>query len=424
MTTTDSDRSSPPNVWRDREFVKLWIGHTASQFGAQASEVTLPLIAVLALGAGATELGALRAVQQLPVLLFSLLVGAWVDHWRARNVLVLADVGRALVLAAIPIAYAFGLLDRPVLFVVAFLVGVFTVFFDVGYQACLARLVRRDQLTQGNSMLESSASAAQIGGPALGGGLVTLLTAPIANVAGGLFFVVSFLSIQRVRRPETADPQLESPAGVLHRIHEGLRFVVGDPALRTIGIASATYQFFFAAMMTSYLLFLPRTLHLSGAEVGLALAGVGPGTLIGSLLSTTLPRRFGYGVVMVVAAVIADIVLIAAPALHGSGARTVVLLIAINAAFGACAQTVNIADLAVRQAFTPIRMQGRVAATMQVSGMGLTPLGSLVGGVIAGSLGPRAGLLLTAVALLSSPLCLGLSPLRKLGKTLPPPRQL
>ena len=414
-------RPSVPSLWRDHDFIKLWVGQTASQFGAQASQVTMPLIAVLALGVGANHLGALRAVQQVPVLLLALFIGVWVDRWRVRNVMVLADFGRALVLAVIPVAYLLHALNLPILYVVALLVGVFTVFFDVAYQAYFVRVVERDQFAQGNSMLESSKSAAQIGGPALGGGLVSLLSAPIAIAASAFFFTLSFLSISRIRRTESVSKHTERPTGMLRQIREGLRFVISDPSLRAVGISSAIFQFFFAAVMTIYLLFLPRTLHLSGAAVGLALAAMGPGSLIGSLLAAKLPERFGYGVVVVTAAAIGDGVILCVSGLHGSSAGTIALLMAINFLFGVFAQTVDITTMTIRQAITPAEMQGRIAATIHFSAIGLAPIGCLLGGVLASQLPLRTSLFLAAAGMLLSPLCFALSPLARVGKTLPTP---
>lgn len=411
-----------PSLWRDRDFRRLWAGQTASQFGAQAGQVTLPLLAVVALNADATQLGALRAVQQIPILLFSLFVGAWVDRWRSRHVMVLADFGRAVALAAIPIAFLLGALGIPVLLVLAFLVGVLTVFFDVAYQAALVRLVRRDQLTQGNSALEGSRSAAQIGGPALGGALVSLLTAPIAAVAGAFFFAVSCLSIRRIQSRESTPPAaVERPARMRRRIAEGLRFVVGDPSLRAVGLASALFHFFFAALMTVYLLFLPRTLHLSGTAVGLVLAAMGPGALAGSVLAARLPRRFGYGVVLVSSAVLAEGVMLCVPAIRGSTALTIACLMTINFLFGAFSQLVDVTVMTVRQSITPLPIQGRVVATLNFVGMGLTPLGSLLGGFLADRWGLRTGLLLMVVGMLLSPLSMAFSPLARLGKELPVP---
>ncbi|MFB8351808.1 MFS transporter [Streptomyces niveus] len=412
---------TPPSLWRDPDFRRLWAGQTASQFGAQAGQVTLPLLAVVALNADSTQLGALRAVQQIPILLFSLFVGAWVDRWRSRNVMVLADFGRAVALAAIPIAFLLGVLGIPVLLVLAFLVGVLTVFFDVAYQAALVRLVKRDQLVQGNSALEGSRSAAQIGGPALGGALVSLLTAPIAVVAGAFFFGVSCLSIRRIRHRESVPRTVERPARMRRQIAEGLRLVVGDPSLRAVGLASALFHFFFAALMTVYLLFLPRTLHLSGTAVGLVLAAMGPGALVGSVLAARLPRRLGHGVVLVSSAVLAEGVMLCAPAVRGSTTLTIASLIAVNFLFGAFSQLVDVTVMAVRQSITPLPVQGRVVATINFVGMGLTPLGSLLGGFLADRWDLRTGLLLAAVGMALSPLFMAFSPLARLGRELPAP---
>lgn len=388
--------------------------------------MTLPLVAVLALDVGAGQLGVIRAVEQAPILLFSLFAGAWVDRRRARDVMVVADLGRALALAAVPLAYLLGALGIPAVLAVAFLVGVLSVFFDVAYQASLVRLLRRDQLLRGNSALEGSRSAAQIGGPALGGALVTLFSAPLATLAAAFSFAVSFVSIRRIRRqevlparPPSDGPPSGRPPRVRRQIQEGLRFVVGNPSLRSVGLASALFQFSFAAVMTVYLLFLPRELHLSGLAVGLALAAMGPGAVAGSLLAARLPERFGYGRVVVASAVLADGVMLCVPALQGSTAVTIGALMAINFVFGVFGQLVNVTLMAVRQAITPVAMQGRVVATINFVGMGLTPVGSLLGGFLAGAWGLRTSLLLTAVCLALSPLFMALSPLARLGRRLP-----
>jgi predicted MFS family arabinose efflux permease len=407
---------------RDSDFRRLWAGQTASQLGEHASLVILPLFAVLTLHADAGQLGVLRAVGQAPVFLLSLLVGAWVDRWRTRTVMVLADLGRAVALAGAVLAVLLGGIGLPMLLVVAFTVGALSVFFDLAYQASLVRLLRRDQLAEGNSLIEGSRSAAQIGGPALGGTLVSLLSAPIAVASSALFFVLSFVSIVRIRRDESVPARAGRVPRIWRQIHEGLRFVAGDAFLRTVGLASAAYQFFFAATMTAYLVFLPRELHLSGTAIGLALAATGPGALVGSLLAARLPSRFGYGVVLVTAAVIGDGVLLCVPALHGSPAVTVPFLVAINFVFGAFGQLINVTVMVVRQAVTPYGMQGRAAATINFAGMGLLPFGSLAGGFLAQEWGLRTSLLVTAAGMLLSPLLMALSPLARLGRDLPGPR--
>lgn len=407
------------NLWREADFRRLWAGQTASQLGEHASLVVLPLFAVLTLDAGAGELGVLRAVGQVPILLLSLFVGAWVDSWRTRTVMVLTDVGRAVVLGAAAVAGMAGWFGLPALFVVVFAVGALSVFFDVAYQASLVRLVERDQLVQGNSALEGSRSAAQIGGPALGGALVSLVSAPIAVASGAVCFALSFLSIRRIRRTESLPERAVRPSRIWRRIHEGLRFVAGNGLLRAVCLASAAFQLALAAVMTVYLLYLPRELHLSGTVVGLALAATGPGALAGALLAAWLPRRVGYGAVLVGAAVVGDGVFLCVPALRGSSAVTVAVLVAAGFVFGAGGQLVNVTVMAVRQAATPDGMQGRVAATITFVGMGLTPVGSLLGGFLAEEWGLRTSLLVTAAGMLLSPVVMAVSPLAGLGRELP-----
>ncbi|MGW0696784.1 MFS transporter [Streptomyces sp. NPDC002738] len=416
---SDFGRTDLPSLWRDGDFRRLWVGQTASQLGEHGGLVVLPLIAVLTLGADADQLGVLRAAGQAPILVLSLFVGAWVDRWQTRTVMVLADLGRALALGGAVAAGLLGGLGLSALLLVAFAVGSLSVFFDVAYQASLVRLVTRDQLVQGNSALEGSRSAAQIGGPALGGALVSLLSAPIAAASSALFFALSFLSIRRIRRRESIPERSKRPPRVWRRIHEGLRFVVGHTSLRTVSLASAAFQFSFAAMMTVYLLFLPRELHLSGTAVGLALAATGPGALLGSLLAARLPSRFGYGVVLVSAAALGDGVLLCVPVLHGPSAVTIPALVAVNFVFGTFGQLVNVTVMAIRQAVTPDRMQGRVAATITFVGMGLTPFGSLLGGFLAAEWGLRTSLLVTASGMMLSPVLMALSPLARLGRALP-----
>jgi predicted MFS family arabinose efflux permease len=281
--------------------------------------------------------------------------------------------------------------------------------------------VKRDQLLQGNSAIEGSRSAAQIGGPALGGTMTSLLSAPIAAAASALFFAVSFASIARIRHRESIPEHPGGSQRIWRQIHEGLRFVASDTSLRTVCLASAAFQFSLAAMMTAYLLFLPRQLHLSGTAIGLALAATGPGALVGSLLAARLPSRLGYGTVLVTAAVIGDGVMLCVPALHGTSVATIPALIAINLVFGTFGQLVNVTIMAIRQAVTPNTMQGRVTATITFAGMGLTPLGSLLGGLLAEHWGIRTALSVTAAGMMLSPMLMALSPLARLGQALPSP---
>ncbi|MFD7418699.1 MFS transporter, partial [Kitasatospora purpeofusca] len=141
------------------------------------------------------------------------------------------------------------------------------------------------------------------------------------------------------------------------------------------------------------------------------LAATGPGALLGSVLAARLPGRLGHGVVLVSAAVLGNGALLCVPALHGSTTATILALLAVNFVFGTFSQLVNVTVMSVRQAVTPDGMQGRAAATITFVGMGFTPLGSLLGGLLAQEWGLRTGLLVTAAGMMLSPVLMAASPL-------------
>src|SRR5215213_6081905 len=171
------------SLWRNVDFLRLWSAQTISQFGSQITGLALPLVALLVLHASAFQVAALATVEWLPWLLFSLPVGAFVDRVRRGPVLILADLGRGLALLSVPIAYWLDALTLWQLYVVGFATGVLTVFFDVAYQSYLPSLVERRQLSDGNSKLEISRSAAGLVGPGMAGLLVQLVTGPVAVLA-------------------------------------------------------------------------------------------------------------------------------------------------------------------------------------------------------------------------------------------------
>jgi MFS family permease len=207
-------------------FRGLWLAQTVSQVGTQITLLAMPLVAILVLDAGPLEVGILGAVDFLPFLLFTLPAGVWVDRLPRRRILIVADLGRALVLAVVPLAYLTDTLAMWQLYVVGFAAGTLTVFFDVGYQAFLPELVPRDRLAEGNSRLEVSRSAAQVVGPGLAGFLVGAITAPLAILVDAITYVVSSVFLFRIPpsavRPREAH---DGPrAGFRHEIAEGLRY--------------------------------------------------------------------------------------------------------------------------------------------------------------------------------------------------------
>src|SRR5918912_1194187 len=151
----------PGGLWRHPEFVKLWSGQTISRFGSEISQLAIPLAAALVLNASPAQMGLLGAFEFAPFLLLSLFAGVWVDRVHRRPVLIVADIGRAILLGSIPAAALAGVLRIEQLYVVGVFTGTLTVFFDVAYQAYLPVLVSRDHLVEGNRTLEVSRSGAK-----------------------------------------------------------------------------------------------------------------------------------------------------------------------------------------------------------------------------------------------------------------------
>src|SRR5947209_20003182 len=104
-------------LWSHGDFLKLWSGQTISEFGSQVSQLAIPWVALVTLNASAFAVATLGTVEFLPFVLFTLPAGVWVDRLRRRNVLIVGDLGRALLLVSIPIAYVLGDLTLPQLYV-------------------------------------------------------------------------------------------------------------------------------------------------------------------------------------------------------------------------------------------------------------------------------------------------------------------
>jgi MFS family permease len=196
----------PTSVWRDRDFVRYWTGQTVSEVGSQVTELALPLVALLQLGASSTEVGVLRAVAFVPYLVLSLPAGVLADRRRRRPLMIGADLGRAVLLALVPLAALLDVLSLPLLGTVAVAAGALTVVFDVCYLSVLPGLVSRDRIQQANGGLEASRAAAAVAGPGLGGALVSLLRASGAMIVDAASFVVSAACLLTIRRPEPPSP--------------------------------------------------------------------------------------------------------------------------------------------------------------------------------------------------------------------------
>src|SRR3954451_16555473 len=265
-------RMRPTTVlWNHQDFMKLWTGQSISEFGTQISGLAFPWFAAVSLHASPFEFSLLGVLAFLPFILFALPAGVWVDRLRRKPILIVGDAGRAALLAYIPIAWFGGWLEMHQLLALAFAIGVLTVFFDVAYQSYLPSLVERDDLVEGNSKLQTTASAANVTGPPIAGLLISAISAPYAIIVDAISFVVSTLFMLRIRKPEThqVTPSESSPRPKMWpELKEGLRFVTHHPHLRWIAVCTGTANFFGTIAFAIGLLFMQRSLSLTGFWVG------------------------------------------------------------------------------------------------------------------------------------------------------------
>jgi MFS family permease len=405
-------------VWRHPDFVRLWAGQAISQTGSQVTAIALPLIAVDELHAGAQAMGVLTAAGRLPYLLY-LVAGAWVDRVRRRRLLVGTDLARGTLLLAVPLAAVAHIRGLWVLGTVLVAAVTLSVWFDTAYMSYLPVLIDRRLLLQGNTIMESSSSAAQVVGPSLGGLLVQAISAPGAVVADALSFFASAFSLWRIRHPDPApDPAVTGRlrlGELMTGMRPGIAFVARHPVLRPLALAIGVSNAAWAAELALYVLYLARGLMLSPALIGLALAAGGPGALAGSALAGRVQRRIGVsGAVIGGLSVFALAALLIPLAPRGDPAVAVPLLMV--AAFGmpAGGQVCAVNVLTTRQLLSPEPLLGRVNASFRFAGLGVSPLGALLGGVLGAAAGLRAALFVAVGGMLLAPLIVAVSPVRRL----------
>jgi len=404
-------------LWRHGDFLRLWTGETISQFGSQISQLAIPLTAILVLDATAFEVAALTTVEFLPFIIFTLPAGVWVDRMRRRPILIAGDVVRALLLGSIPIAYVLDALTLGQLFVVGFLFGICTVFFDVAYQSYLPSLVERNQIIEGNSKLEITRSAAQIGGPGLGGVLIQVFTAPYAVLLDAVSFAASALAIFRIRAVEETPPTVERSDGkkssMWKELKEGLRFVLSNPNLRAQAGCTSTSNFFSSVSFSIILVYAVRELDLSPGLIGFVFSLGALGGLAAALTATRISSRFGIGpTTIVMAAFFGPTMILYAVAPSGNAA--VPLLVTAQLIFGFTVVVYNIVQVSYRQAICPPRLQGRMNSVMRFIVWGTIPLGTLTGGALASWIGLRATIVVGAIGGGSAVLWIVFSPQRHL----------
>ncbi len=389
----------PPLLFDAPDFRRLWTGQTISVLGDQVSIIGLPLVAVLVLDANAAQMGLLTAVGLFPHLLFSLPAGVWLDRvHRRRRLMIWADLGRAALIATIPLAVVFDVLTMAQLYVVGFLTGSLAVAFDLAWNTVFVSVVRRERYVEAMALLNGSRSLAYVAGPTIGGALVQVLGAPLAMLADALSYLGSVVALRRIRSPE---PPVESETGSLReRLSAGLAFLFRDPIMRPTLLAAATINLFNFAFAALFILYATTVLGISPGVLGLSLGFGAIGGLLGAVVASRVGRRIGLGPAYALGCILFPASLILVPVAGPDMPMPLILALVIAAEFGA-GLGVMILDINVGAfitARTPDRIRSRSVGAFRFVNYGVRPVGAVLGGALGTAFGVREALFIATIA--------------------------
>ena len=372
-----------------RDFLLLWSAQGISAVGSRITRTALPMAAILVIDASAYDLGFLAVALSLPGVLVAWVAGGWVDRHRRRPLLITTDLIRAAVLLAIPLAALYQVLSLPVLYAVAAIVGICTVLFNLADHVFITDLVARKRLLDANGKREAVDAMAEISGPALGGALVALLTAPIAIAADAATFVASALLISRIRKTETVRAPVAA-SSFADDVRTGVRVVWRTPAVRTLLCAMTMFTLCGSFMASLYTLYALRELGMSPAQLGVAIGCGGIGGLIGAALAARAAARWGIRRTLLGALAITAVMQTFIPLAPGNAPWIAMSFLVAQQLVGDGAMTVYLVnETTLRQRLLPQEALGRAAATWQVATGLLTPTGALLGAVLAETIGLR-----------------------------------
>lgn len=408
-----SDQVQSPRaeaLLKNVDFLKLWGGQGVSQVGSGISSLAVPLLAIQLLNVDAFHMGLLKAVQELPVLVFGLVIGVWVDRFRRRPLLIGSDLGRGLLLAAIAAAGALGVLRFEALLLAVFLIGCLRLVYETANVSFLLTVVSRTDLIEANGKLEATRRFTLTTGPGLAGAIIQALSAPIAIVLDVASFVVSATAVALIRSPEAAASRPKR-TNTWEEARQGLSFLLGHHLLRPLAGCAATVNLFNNVRFAVALLFLTTQLGQGAFAIGLLLAANGSASVLGAVVARRATTRAGLGSAMTVAILVMGAGVLLIP-LAGSVPFPLPLLIAGEALSGLGITVFNVNYLSVRQLVTPDDLLGRTTATLRFFIWGTIPIGAMTGGILGSSFGLPATLFVAGLGVCASSLWLVTSRVR------------
>jgi hypothetical protein len=399
-----------------RDFRWLFAGNAVSLLGSSVTVVVLPLTAVVYLHASAVEMGVLGAAALLPHLVLGLPAGVWVDRLPYRRVMVLADLTQALLLGSVPVLAVLGVLRIWQLYVVAVLAGACGLFEAVAAQSFTPRLVPRRQLLEANSTLMLSRQTVATTGTAVGGVLVSLLTAPVAIAADAISFVLAAVCKARIRAPGLAVVSGGPAERQRGAILEGLRIVFGNPIIRAVTLAATIGALAGQMQAVVLVLFLVRGLGLPAALVGAVIAAGGAAGIAGALAAVRLTERIGPGPSFIGGMLLASCGGLVLAAAYRPLALSLIILAFAQGLRGAGPSLYGVNQQTFRQALIPAAALSRANASWRFLVYGMQPAGALLGGLTAAALGLRTTLVISSAVMFGGTVAAFASPLRSLSE--------
>ncbi|HEV2703418.1 MAG TPA: MFS transporter [Steroidobacteraceae bacterium] len=393
---------SPTDLLRDPIYRRLWTSILISSFGGQVTLLALPLTAAVLLHASAAQMGFLTAMEIVPFVLFSLPVGVWLDRWRKLRVYVIGEFSLACAVASVPLAWWYGWLSIPWMYIAAFVIGTVNTTAGSAAQIVLTQIVPRERLVEAHAKNALASSTAEVAGPGAAGALIKLTGAPLALLATAVLLLISATNLRGVAAKE---PPKSLDAPFWPAMREGLNFVRNEALLPVLATAVGAWQVCNQTAMVVQILFATRLLGLGARGVGLSYVALGLGTIIASSVGYRLARRIGPGPMMILGMAVSGsgwlLLALAPPNQMGMGAYALMLFM-----FGVGAVFIFVNFLAMRQSVTPGRMLGRMTSTMRWLIMLPAGPGALIGGFLGQHFGLRvplgcagvASLLLAALA--------------------------
>ncbi len=367
------------DVLRHRDFKLLFAATVAANLGDAFYFVALPWL-VLAYGGSATAVGLTGAAAMLPYVLLGPLAGVISDRVNRKNLMIAADLARALIIAVLVAAGWLGLLQSWHFAITAFLLTGAGLFMFPARGALIPSLVPKEELVAANAALSTGFQMMNIAGKAAAGFLI-LAVGPIPAMGlCGATYVVSSILISRMAAPSGAPRTREgemrlSGSVIVRDLVDSARFIARHPLIRALALTGlALNAFHFPAMTMLLPLHLEGSLQAGPEVFGLFSAIESAGVLVATPMAPRVARWVGEGRLgALTIAVQGAFVVLLATATNVWQALALAVLLGVFAA-----GTLPMGSLV--QAETPDAYRGRVLANLAAASSAFIPLTMALGG--------------------------------------------